>query len=158
MKPGVSRARTGVLPRRSASATVASATSGLVAAPLMTSTRGRTGAGLKRGMPTTRSGGEQAPAMLGVEREGGVEARVVAGGRRGGGRRGWGGGGGGGASVWGGGGGGGGGGGVGRGGPPGGGGGGGFFARKNPRRGGGGPPPPPAGPPRRPPNCRLLPA
>ncbi len=56
MNPGVDDARTGVLPHANAVAYVASATSGDVASPLTISTSGITAAGMKKCIPTTRSG------------------------------------------------------------------------------------------------------
>ena len=56
MKPGVSLQATGSLPSRCANANAASKASSLVCAVRTTSTSGSTGAGLKKCMPTTRSG------------------------------------------------------------------------------------------------------
>ena len=56
MKPGVERHTTAVLPHASAVALTVSTTSGAVARPRTTSTSAMTGAGLKKCMPTMRSG------------------------------------------------------------------------------------------------------
>ena len=56
MKPGVSLQATGSLPSRCANANAVSKASSLVCAVRTTSTSGSTGAGLKKCMPTTRSG------------------------------------------------------------------------------------------------------
>ena len=56
MKPGVERQTTAVLPQASAVARTVSTTSGALARPRTTSTSAITGAGLKKCMPTSRSG------------------------------------------------------------------------------------------------------
>mmetsp|Transcript_31935 Transcript_31935/g.75076 ORF Transcript_31935/g.75076 Transcript_31935/m.75076 type:complete len:231 (-) Transcript_31935:130-822(-) len=56
MKPGVERACTGVLPQRAARSNTACATSGAVPRPDTTSTSFISGTGLKKCMPTSRSG------------------------------------------------------------------------------------------------------
>ena len=65
MNPGVDVAYTGVLPQPVAVANTASATSRSVASPLTTSTSGISGAGLKKCMPTMRSG-RLAPRAIAV--------------------------------------------------------------------------------------------
>src|SRR5947209_4729736 len=61
MKPGVERQATGTLPHARAVSTMACATSGAVACPDTTSTSGSKVAGLKKCMPTTRSGRPSRP-------------------------------------------------------------------------------------------------
>ena len=56
MNPGVERQTTGVLPHAAAVARTASTTCGALARPRTTSTSVITGAGLKKCMPTMRSG------------------------------------------------------------------------------------------------------
>lgn len=63
MNPGVERQATGTLPQARAVSTIVCATSGAVAWPATTSTSGSTGAGLKKCMPTTRSGRASRPAI-----------------------------------------------------------------------------------------------
>src|SRR5689334_12479093 len=79
MKPGMSAARTGVLPRSRAREATDWTTSGEVRAPAMTSMRGIAGAGLKKCMPTTRSGCWAEAAMEVMEREEVLEARMAPG-------------------------------------------------------------------------------
>ncbi len=79
MKPGVSAARTGVLPRRRAAKIVASATSELVRGPATTSTSAISGTGLKKCIPTTRSGRSAADAIRAIERLLVLVARIVVG-------------------------------------------------------------------------------
>src|SRR3954471_4401859 len=79
MKPGMSAARTGVLPICWATFLTASITSVDVPLAAMISTKGMTGAGLKKCIPTTRSGFFAAEAMEGMEREEVLVARMVSG-------------------------------------------------------------------------------
>ena len=63
MKPARSPTTTGFLPSRSAIALTSSSTSSAVTTVRITSTNWRTGAGLKKCMPTTRLGLEVATAI-----------------------------------------------------------------------------------------------
>ncbi len=63
MKPGVSRARTGVWPSAAPKSTSRCSTAGAVSSPAMTSTSFISGTGLKKCSPATRSGRAQALAM-----------------------------------------------------------------------------------------------
>ncbi len=67
MKPGVEAARTGVFPHWPASAVNVSSTAGFDSAPATISTRGMTGAGLKKCMPATRPGRSRPAAMAVTE-------------------------------------------------------------------------------------------
>src|SRR5438034_4628007 len=77
MKPGVSDATTGVLPSRRAASAVASTTGGSVIGPATTSTRAISGTGLKKCIPSTRSGLWAAAAIWAMERELVFVARIV---------------------------------------------------------------------------------
>ena len=79
MKPGVSSARTGVLPSRSASAVIESSVSALVSAPPITSTSAITGAGLKKCIPATRSGGSRPLAIAVIDSDEVFDARIASG-------------------------------------------------------------------------------
>src|SRR5438876_12254385 len=79
MKPGMSAARTGFLPRLRAMSVAACTTRNDVRAPATTSTRGMAGAGLKKCIPTTLSGRAAAEAMEVIEREEVFEANMVSG-------------------------------------------------------------------------------
>ncbi len=78
--PGKSRASAGVLPRSRARATIAAAVSSEVSSPRITSTSWRTGTGLKKCMPMTRSGRFVAAARLVIGMDDVFEARIAAGG------------------------------------------------------------------------------
>jgi len=77
MKPGVSAAMTGVLPRRRAAKMAASATLAAVSGPAITSTSAMSGTGLKKCIPTTRSGCRVADAMRATDRLLVLVARIV---------------------------------------------------------------------------------
>ena len=79
MKPGVSAARTGVLARRRAAKIVASATLDAVSGPAITSTSAMSGTGLKKCIPTTRSGCCVADAICAIARLLVLLARMVVG-------------------------------------------------------------------------------
>ncbi len=68
MKPGVSRHRTGTFPQAPMSATIRSTTACPVDRATTTSTRGMTGAGLKKCNPMTRSGRDVASAIAPTDR------------------------------------------------------------------------------------------
>ena len=78
MKPGVSLQATGSLPSRWANANAVSKASSLVCAVRTTSTSGSTGAGLKKCMPTTRSGVCVASAICVTESAEVFVARIAA--------------------------------------------------------------------------------
>ena len=80
MKPGVSLQATGSLPSRWANANAVSKASSLVCAVRTTSTSGSTGAGLKKCMPTTRSGVCVASAICVTESAEVLVARIAGGG------------------------------------------------------------------------------
>ena len=77
MKPGVERQATGTLPQARAVSTIVCATSGAVAWPATTSTSGSTGAGLKKCMPTTRSGRLSRPAIAVTDSDEVLVAMIV---------------------------------------------------------------------------------
>ena len=69
MKPGTSRASATVLPIRSAASRTAAAVASAVSSPRITSTRGISGTGLKKCMPTTAAGRDvlAASRVIGIE-------------------------------------------------------------------------------------------
>src|SRR6476469_8695120 len=69
MKPGVEVTRTAVFPQVVATAATAEATCGSVASPETTSTNRISGAGLKKCMPTQRSGCRRAAATAVIDNE-----------------------------------------------------------------------------------------
>ena len=77
MKPGVDLARTGALPQAVEVSIKVSAASGDVASPVITSTRAISGAGLKKCMPTSRSGRASAPPIAVIESEEVLLARMA---------------------------------------------------------------------------------
>ena len=79
MKPGVSAASTTVLPHASTSARAATVTSALVESAGTISTRGITGAGLKKCIPTTRPGCAAADASEATENDDVFVARIAPG-------------------------------------------------------------------------------
>ena len=79
MNPGVDRHSTGTLPQAFAVSKIVCVTSGAVAAPLTTSTSGSTVAGLKKCMPTTRSGRARRPAIAVTDSDEVFVAMIVSG-------------------------------------------------------------------------------
>src|SRR6266542_4304369 len=79
MKPGKSPTTTGVFPNRSASATAAVVAVSAVSCPRTTSTSGMTGTGLKKCMPTTRSGCATTAARAVMEMLEVLDARMARG-------------------------------------------------------------------------------
>src|SRR5262245_11676524 len=77
MNPALSPATTGFLPSRFASARTSSITSGAVTTVRITSTKACTGAGLKKCMPTTRSGCAVADEISVTESEDVLVARIA---------------------------------------------------------------------------------
>jgi len=77
MNPGVERAITAILPQRTAVSLMACATSGAVARPLTTSTSFMRVGGLKKCMPTTRSGRASGAAMAVIDSEDVLVARIA---------------------------------------------------------------------------------
>ena len=78
MNPGVSEVTTGVLPSRRPVSAAASTTAGAVIGPATTSNSAINGTGLKKCMPSTRSGLCAAAAICATESELVLVARMVA--------------------------------------------------------------------------------
>ncbi len=79
MKPGVDFAYAGFLPQDSDVANTVSATSGAVSTPLITSTSFMRVAGLKKCMPTTRSGCSRPAAIAVTDSDDVLVARMQSG-------------------------------------------------------------------------------
>ena len=77
MKPGVDLACTGVLPQPAAMANTVSASAGSVAAPLTTSTSAMAGTGLKKCIPTSRSGRRRALAIAVTDKDEVLVAKIA---------------------------------------------------------------------------------